>query len=415
MNVKTKRAKMRVLLTLVFAVTMFLGMTTSAFAAPPVIGTSTNPATAAVTKVLEMPEGTTLSSTATFSFTAEKVSVDGTAATATNMPSLSIPDITFSNAETAAATPSGGMISLTKETANFVTGSDFPHAGIYVYKITETQSGYTQSTGETMTYSSGEYTVTVYVDNDGSGGLYVRAVGAVVVTPGAPGQAATDKVDATVGGDPDVTGDHSGMVFTNSFLKIPASADQLYISKAVAGPMADQSKYFDFQVTVTKPATVSGTPAYNVQLVSGGSVIAPSTDNALTGATVSGTNITVTSGTQFTIKLKHSERLNFTNLPVGATYTVSEISPTGYTPAVALTVNGASSAITGTANTTLSVPAKMIGESGANNAAYTNTIVNVTPMGISIDNLPFVMMLVIIGGAIAVFAVVRSRKRAHSA
>jgi len=67
-------------------------------------------------------------------------------------------------------------------------------------------------------------------------------------------------------------------------------------------------------------------------------------------------------------------------------------------------------------NTALSVgtPTAVIIGVNANSAAYTNTYKTVTPTGIDLNNLPFIMMLVIAAGAFVAFAAVKSRKRAHS-
>ena len=104
-------------------------------------------------------------------------------------------------------------------------------------------------------------------------------------------------------------------------------------------------------------------------------------DNAADGATTR--TITFTAA--------DAQDVTFSNVLVGTTYTVSETAVDGYTQSWKATANGTKS--TSQANL-------LIGEN-ANNGTMTNTHEDVTPTGLVINNLPFIML-----GCVAVAGVV---------
>ncbi|WP_066649440.1 hypothetical protein [Christensenella timonensis] len=119
-----KRTKtLKVVLALALAVVLCLGSMTSALAAPVTGGTEGTPLQAAITKVLEMPDGTT-TPTASFTFDVTKVSVDGLTAAAdlATMPALgtvasattATQTISFTAAD--AGTSAAGLKTVSKET-----------------------------------------------------------------------------------------------------------------------------------------------------------------------------------------------------------------------------------------------------------------------------------------------------------
>ncbi len=73
--------------------------------------------------------------------------------------------------------------------------------------------------------------------------------------------------------------------------------------------------------------------------------------------------------------------------PVGAKYTATETTVTGYTASYVQTVNGTAN----TSASTLPVPETLIGEDN-NDLAFTNSFEDITPTGIVINNMPYVLM-----------------------
>lgn len=415
-----------VLLSLALIVAMCFGSTITALAVgDPVIGTESAPAQAAINKVLQMPEGTTTPD-AEFKFDVAKKSLDGSTATAdlSTMPAIGTVTIDLSSGTTELPIVDG-VKTVYKESSSLFADVNWPHAGIYVYTITEQSGTYITGEGESMSYSNGSYDISVYVEN-GTNGRYVAAIGALVVTPGAPGQEAGEKVDPRPGGDPEVSGDYSKMIFTNTYVKKSTGTEPddsaLTISKTVTGFMANKEKHFTFDLTVNKPAFVDDDPVYKVFVINSTSkAVETATANLVSGGTIKtdatyGDYIEITAGSPVSLKLKDNQTLSFIDTHVGATYTVTEAADADYKPSVTVVENGAEAVTTapGTVNTELSTGKKIIGDSGINSAAFTNTRDTVTPTGISLDNLPFILILVLAGGALLTYLIVKVRKRAKA-
>ena len=68
--------------------------------------------------------------------------------------------------------------------------------------------------------------------------------------------------------------------------------------------------------------------------------------------------------------------------------------------------------MSGNEGESLTVPSKLVGEN-ANSTAFTNTYddASVEPTGIFINNLPFVLMVVVAGSGLALYVV--SKRRSH--
>jgi hypothetical protein len=155
------------------------------------------------------------------------------------------------------------------------------------------------------------------------------------------------------------------------------------------------------------------------------SIIVPTTSNAaaaLLTADGGNTIIKISHSGTTDVNLKHGQKLVFIDLPIGTSFRVNEAAAPGYTPAVALLVNGASAyTASGTLNTALSTddpgaPAtlRLIGLS-ANSAAYTNTNDTVAPTGIDLNTIPYIGLIVLALGALTAYVMVRSRRRkSHS-
>lgn len=427
-----KRTKaLKFLTTLTLALVLCLSTAVTAFAAGgPITGTEDEPAAAGISKILEMNEGTTTPNT-TFTFKVKSTSVDGQLGTATNMPVIADQTISFTSTDDPA--PVGGKKIVQKETANIFAGVTWPHAGVYTYTITEVQNSYTELTGEDMEYSQGEYEVSVYVENKADGsGFYIAAIGALIITPGSPGQAGDDKVDPTPGGDPDIEGDFSKMTFTNVFEKTKGGTDpedpedvSFSISKTVTGAYAEMDKFFEFNMTLTQAATLPTSPAmtYKAYVLDADGDVVTSTDHAASALLAQDaalkTYIKVTAGVPVIFKLQHDQTLVVTEALVGTKYAVTETGVADYTPSVDVVVDG-STAQTTNAAAGASLQAKfggnaliLVGEDD-NSADFTNAYKTVTPTGIGLNDLPFIMMLVLAAGALVTFVAVRYRKRAQA-
>ena len=394
-------------------------------------GTELEPAQAKITKVLTMADGT-VTPVETFTFTMTSKKVNDETATSTNMPVIGSKTIGFTAADTGSV--ESGVKSVIKETTDDIFKDvDWPHAGVYIYTVEEEEGDMTG-----MTYSEAVYDVYVYVAN-GVNGLYVAGIGAYLMVDQDGEEADEEKVDPTPG-DPLIPGDHSEMIFNNTFIKQGGGdptnpADHmLNISKTVAGFAAgndygDRTKYFSFSLTVNKPATVDGSVTYFAYVVapkSGGGLEVVTNEFNYASALVTdqyGKYIPVVAGTPITILLKHGQQLVFTNLHYGSSYIATEAAVTDYTAKVDVVVNGAapvtlSNASHQTARSTApnETPGleRVIGE-GVNSAAFTNTYKSVTPTGINIDNLPFIVLIAVVSAALVIALLIKHRSKEKKA
>ena len=419
---KMKKSKLtKKILSLCLTAILSLGMVASVLAADPVVHDEDNPAQAAISKILQMPEGTTTPD-AEFEFEFTAVSVDEGTAPVTDAPEIS-GKVEFTDVD--AGTSEDGTKTVRKDSANVFDGVDFPHAGTYVYDITEKGGTYTTETGETMTYSGAQYQMTVWVAN-GENGLYVKAVAAKIVLgdDGEPGTDAGEKVDPTPGGDgSDPMLEYSSVAFTNIFTKQvdggnpeDPDAQMLNINKTVVGDYADKTKYFAYDITVTQPELVTGIVTYKAYIVDETGVVTSGDNYPVEDIQPTddyGPFINVTAGLTVTINIKHGQQIVFTDTHIGATYEVVEAAYAGYTPEVELVVNGAEPVNTkGTEETTLSTGSNLLGED-ENSAAFTNTYKNITPTGILINNLPFIILALVVLGGLVVSVALKAKKRGY--
>lgn len=144
------------------------------------------------------------------------------------------------------------------------------------------------------------------------------------------------------------------------------SAGSLSVSKTVSGNLGDKTKRFKFTVTLTGEEGKTYADSF-----------------AVTGAV----NATASFG-ENTFYLKDGDTITIENLPYGVTYTVAEDAE-DYTSS---NPNGISGEIAADTQT----------------AAFTNTKEGTVDTGISLDSLPYILMLVVVGAAIVV---VSTRKK----
>ena len=169
--------------------------------------------------------------------------------------------------------------------------------------------------------------------------------------------------------------------FTNTY-----SAGKLSVSKTVTGNMGDKSLYFDFEVTFTAPTTGTAQDVVGAPVTITGATGPSDTENPTTIATTEWSSGSVTK----TFKLKDGDTLTFENLPAGVEYTVTETAVTGYTT----TKSGDSGTIAANATST---------------AAFTNDKTADIDTGISLDSLPYILIVAVVLGAAVVMFVNKRR------
>lgn len=286
---------------------------------------------------------------------------------------------------------------ITSTTENVLNDKIFPAAGVYTYKVTEDQTGDKGDGAYGLTCSDAEYEMKVYVKN-GETGTYIYSV-TVLPVKDDNGDSINDaeKVDPT----PDSSDDgKSSFVFTNSFTKKAggdtSDAKSLTITKNVAGDYGDKTRQFQFTVSIELPSYVDSSINYEGK--------------------VGDKTYTFNNGNRFTcdnVMLADSDVLEFSDLPAGTKYSVIETGTQNYTASANVIQNGISTDIPqGDKGQNYTIEDKMVGE-GKNELTVINThdINSVTPTGIIINNLPFVLMVVVAGSGLALYVV--SKRRSH--
>lgn len=373
----------RKLIGILLAGTMVMGMGSSVMAHNVQEGTEQSPATAAITKELQFAEGVeTPKAEFEFDFTAK--TFEGSTTLPANTPDLDT-KIVYDGTETGST--NSGLTTVREESGNIFEGKTFPAAGVYEYSVKETAAAMTG-----MDYSDAEYTVKVYVKN-GINGTYVYSV-TVNQDKNDEGEAGAGKVDPEV---PETPGAGNGFKFVNVYTEESGpdpenpDAKALTISKTVDGEYGDLTKEFTFNITLMKAATAD--------------------DTSYTGK-IGNEEYTFSVETPTTVTLKHGDALTFDTLPVGTKYTVVETGSTNYTPS-AVVIEG--EAVTNVDNASkgesLTVSDKLVKAGTNNSTAVTNTYddQSVTPTGIIINNLPFILLIVVAAAGIAFYVVSRRR------
>lgn len=356
--------KKGILAGLALSAALMMGMAVPAFAADiPSVG-----------KTLEMNAGSTV--TATFQYTATPIALstgNGAEQTYTDGPAANIADITLTDATSTANNTGTGAITF----GGAAGASAFTHAGVYAWKITENTGTYS-GTGE-MQYDPQVYTLIVTVAN-GASGLEFSSV--VVAKGEATSVTNSDKVSGAT------------IPFKNKYTEGTSGNTDLTITKKVAGNQADKTKKFDFTVTFKAPAVLPAGQDAAAVLNAINPVANGATD--VVKATATGDTMTVT------FKAADANAVTFENVLVGTTYTIAEAAADGYTQSYAAVANGESS----TSQSNL-----LIGKN-TNTGTMTNTYTDITPTGLVLNNLPFILMgLVAVAGLIVYGAAKRKLER----
>ena len=325
-----------------------------------------------------------------FSFTATQVKAGtGIITTAAN---VTIPDISFTAEQTGT----------TKQRAkvNFPT---FTEAGEYEYTVTETQTAdpaVADGEHEKMIMSKAEYTMDVYVTENTEGNLVIDNIIVKKMKDDKGDDAQGTKV--TDIGDTDT----NGFNFTNTYVQEagtgtnPTTPDPDYtnygslnVSKTIDanGGTADTAKQFDFTATFKFPA---GTDAATLGGVKG-----------------NGATITIGQDGTYSFKLKTTESMKFTGVPVGTKIAVTESGTPNYKGSAAVVINGTTQdTVTATKyGEAITVSEKSLGQK-KNTVNVTNTYNYVPTTGIIMNTLPYVLMIALCGVALIAFVGFKRRR-----
>ena len=355
-----------------------------------------------INKVLNIAEGiTTPEATFTFTFTPKTgTSSNGAPYETIDSSNGQITDknVSYSGTDVLAT----GQTNIKKDTGDIFREVNYTHAGEYVYTVAEKQNvGWKviQKNGspiDFMTYDNRNYEMHVIVKNKTTGGTYISSVYFKQVSPSVNGKVKPSESGTTYKYD----------LFTNIYRKnagkitdpnepnpnkpnvskVDPNAKSLVIKKVVSGATADKSKDFTFKLTFTKAST--------------------ETSQSITGK-IGETSKTFVYGQETTITLRHDQSLVFDTIPAGTRYKLVETGSQGYTASAAYKENGASKNQAGTVSTNFTQDSILVGEK-PNNNTITNSLPDVTPTGLLIDNLPFILM---IGLSLAGFVILSKKRR----
>ncbi len=373
MSIKTLSKKM---LAIVAAGAMTMGLAMPVFAEG--AGTTNIAKEAYISKTFNTEVG----KDETFSFKATPA--------AGNTTEVTIPNISFSASETGSTT----------RRAKVKFPTNWPDAGKYEYTVTELAASPAITDGEhqKMIMSKAVYTMDVYVSNAGKGFEISNII--VKRTKDDEGENTNNVKVTDIGND-----DANGFNFTNTYVQEagtgtnPTNPDSTYtddgslnVTKTIVANdgTVDAEKEFDFTATFAFP---TGTDATTLGAK----------------ATIEDSTKTIT-GTSYTFKLKHSQNVKFTGLPVGTKISVTESATPNYKGSADVVINnGTKEKVTATKyNEALTVSDKSLGQN-KNTVDVTNTYNYVPTTGIIMNNLPYVLMIALCGAALMAFVAFKRR------
>jgi len=333
--------------------------------------------------------------------------------------------IAFSSNNTIVTTEANG-VEVEKSTKISVTPSAFTHAGVYRYKITETDNSAAVTAAGMVRgseYSSERY-LDVYIKNGDNG---LELFGAVIFKTNAVDNANTDATTGittttgkTTGFEPDVPGtDGSDVDYTDDKLADHYTTYDFTVKKAITGNLADLTHNFPFYVNVTNTITGAAYTYFND----------PGTGD---GAKETIANAAITKGTaskESTLALKDGEYVKFVGVPSSNSaalsivinewndsvdqYTASLGATSTAKPTIASTngdtavTNGVMTAVTGSMSTaafdlqTNDIAAQIL--------TVTNNLAAISPTGYVARFAPYALILV---AGIALLVLAKKRKPA---
>ena len=358
-----------------------------------------------ITKRLLTPEGTTTPNT-TFTFNIQPHALNGDESTQaiSYLPTLhnnNEQQVTYTQADTASVNATNTIV-IEKISQNLLAQVEFPFAGIFSYRVTETSGGTTQSIDSgTMYFDPSEYIITFEVVN---------------LTPLGTGHYVSSVVIHRIENE-SLTKVEGPLLFTNTFIR----EEELRVSKEVVGPLANKTRYFDFELTLRAPylstsATSPASPHAGFRaevrdILTGDNITSASNSTNLQG-TAPNYYLLFISGVTQTVHLRHNQVLVFTNTEVGTRYNVTETGVANYRAEVIVTTaNTISLEQTAAIGEDLSITNQLVGE-GINRADFVNTNLFTPPVGLVTGSFVSVIFVLLIAGVVvATTAALKRRKR----
>lgn len=362
--------------------------------------------TVSIRKTLNIAEGiTTPNATFSFQFTPKQVAADGVP----NSQTVPVVDITNIPNRTVSYGKDdvleAGRTNIQKESDNIFKDVTYRYAGEYVYDVSESKTGWTAITKDNqnideMKYDESKYEMHVFVKNKKNGqGTYISTVYFKTVKNDL---ATTEKKNSETSKTFNFTFD----LFTNTYRKnagkitdpndptpnnpnpdhVNPKANSLVIKKIISGDLASKTKDFTFKITFKKGST---------------------DETGVFRGKVGDKDFEFRDGEMKEFTLHHDQTLVFETLPAGTRYSLVESGTPGYTASASWQENGVAKTQQGTQATDFSLNNLLVGEK-PNDNTITNTLPDVTPTGLLIDNLPFILM---IGLGLAGFVVLSKKRR----
>ena len=307
-----------------------------------------------VNKTVNVADGITISDDAVFSVK-QVTNADGVTAPATV-------------AEYTVSIPAASLKANTKVSESLGLAAKTTAVGEYTFEVKETApADKTGTYGWTVDKTT--YYVHVYVAQNGDHS-YIVTKGTNTITD--------SKLDNKV----------DSIDFTNTFTK---EAGTFTVKKTVENDQyADANTLYSFTATFKKSATSGEVSSF------------------INAIKVAGVTDVQVDGSAITFKLKKDETATFTNVPAGVKVDVVEAQATNVkSTKIAITSNGG----TATQKDGLDSGEVLLGEN-ANSIVYTNTYKDVTLTGVATKIAPFIAMVAIAGGAVALYIVSRRRRDA---
>ena len=355
--------------------------------------------TAPITKELVVPEGTAIPAGAEATFTFTNAKVNGAAPEA-NDPSIATQtlDLTTGGTKTTDATANTDTYAYT--IADVLAGKTFARPGVYEWDVEEATFVADDGNADTedhLNKDTSKYKMVVKVVYDDEGNLVIDEV---IIKEG---------TDDPQGGDPTWTKTDDGLAFENAYYTTtgndtidpddPSDPDDpvdpgdetqddegLSVDKQVTGTYGDKNTPFEITVNLALPQIPGADTAEAVIRRADGTM----------------ENVAIQNGDNV-IALKHGEKLVFTKLAEGTKYTVVETDSRKGTAVEQYTATGEV--------TTAAAIVK-----GTNAATITNKSNqdDITPTGILINNLPYIVLALVAVGGLCAYVIVRRKNEENA-
>ncbi|OCN03634.1 hypothetical protein A4S06_05640 [Erysipelotrichaceae bacterium MTC7] len=286
-----------------------------------------------------------------------------------------------------------------------VDASTFTKAGVYTYELKEASgvnpNGSSLDTLAGMSYDNTTYRVHIYVKNVASGLEIANYTIEKVVGE------TTEKVDASEAG--------KGLVFANAYKTVAGSTGSdiikdgdrfasFRLTKEVAGEYADKTRAFNFSVYFDAALTETTEKTYSYY-------VADKTTHTKIDGSEKTVTIDPTTGATVEVDLTHNQEVIFFDLPTGTSVHAIEKHVEDYTGSYSFTsdsstLSGLTNLVGGQGDDSNNLyigknssvnQTVFLGET-INVADVTNTYKTVNFTGLVMDNLPFIICI-IIGGA----------------